>query len=229
MSAVAGAGPRLELDHLVVACRSLAAARDWCESTFGVGPAPGGRHALMGTHNLLLSVAAPRFPRAYLELIAIDPDAPAPARHRWFDLDDAALQEAIAEEPRLVHWVARTTRMDIAVAAFRDAGFAPGTVVDAERMTPRGPLRWRIALPNGRREAGGAVPLLIEWGDGHAADSLPPSDVSLEAFRISGVPPRFAALFESAAWTADASAPLQARLGSPRDAVTLSAPSLPAA
>jgi len=41
VSAVAGAaGPRLELDHLVVACRSLAAGRDWCESTFGVGPAP---------------------------------------------------------------------------------------------------------------------------------------------------------------------------------------------
>jgi len=230
VSAVAGAaGPRLELDHLVVACRSLAAGRDWCESTFGVGPAPGGRHALMGTHNLLLSVASPRFPRAYLELIAIDPDAPAPARHRWFDLDDRALQEAIVEAPRLVHWVARTTRMDIAVAAFRGAGFSPGIVVDAERMTPRGLLRWRIALANGRREAGGAVPLLIEWGDVHPADSLPPNDVALEALRISGVPSRFAALFESAEWTPDAWAPLQARLGSPRGPVTLSAPSLPAA
>ena len=28
----------------------------------------------------------------------------------------------------------------------RDAGFEPGPVVDAERMTARGLLRWRIAL-----------------------------------------------------------------------------------
>ena len=44
----------IALDHLVVACRSLDAGRAWCEATFGVAPQPGGRHALMGTHNLLL-------------------------------------------------------------------------------------------------------------------------------------------------------------------------------
>ena len=50
--------PAIALDHLVVACRSLDAGRAWCEATFGVAPQPGGRHALMGTHNLLLSIAS---------------------------------------------------------------------------------------------------------------------------------------------------------------------------
>src|SRR5215212_6108427 len=96
----------IALDHLVVACRSLDEGRGWCETTFGVAPQAGGRHSLMGTHNLLLSVSSERHPGAYLELIAIDPDAPPPAQPRWFDLDDASLQAAIAT-PRLVHWVAR--------------------------------------------------------------------------------------------------------------------------
>src|SRR5215213_5147612 len=104
--------PTNALDHLVVACRSLDAGRAWCEATFGVAPQPGGRHALMGTHNLLLSLASERYPKAYLELIAIDPDAPTPTptptQPRWFDLDDASLQAAIGT-PRLVHWVARTS------------------------------------------------------------------------------------------------------------------------
>ena len=32
------------------------------------------------------------YPGSYLEIIAINPDAPDPGRSRWFDLDDAALQ-----------------------------------------------------------------------------------------------------------------------------------------
>ena len=104
----AAARAAIELDHLVVACRTLDAGRAWCEATFGVEPAPGGKHALMGTHNLLLSVTSPRFPRAYLELIAIDPDASPPSRPRWFDLDDPDMQAHLAAAPTLVHWVART-------------------------------------------------------------------------------------------------------------------------
>ena len=55
--------PAIALDHLVVACRSLDAGRAWCEATLGVVPLPGGRHALMGTHNLLLSLSSDRYPK----------------------------------------------------------------------------------------------------------------------------------------------------------------------
>ena len=38
---------------------------------------------------------------------AIDLLASAPARRRWFDLDDPALRATLAAGPRLIHWVAR--------------------------------------------------------------------------------------------------------------------------
>ena len=68
---------------------------------FGVTPGPGGRHGAMGTHNRLLRLRGPRadsWPRAYLEIIAIDPEAPAPARRRWSWL----------KARRSVHWASRT-------------------------------------------------------------------------------------------------------------------------
>jgi hypothetical protein len=93
-----------EIDHLVIAAHDLAHGVHWCEQTLGVTPGPGGRHPLMSTHNRLLKLdAGPGHPRAYLEIIAIDPEAPPPGRARWFGLDDAALQASLREAPRLVH------------------------------------------------------------------------------------------------------------------------------
>ena len=63
------------LDHLVMGAASLQQAAAWCERELGVTPLAGGRHALMGTHNCLLALASPEAPRAYLEFIAIDPEA----------------------------------------------------------------------------------------------------------------------------------------------------------
>ncbi|MFM7460122.1 MAG: VOC family protein, partial [Burkholderiales bacterium] len=60
------------LDHLVVGCADLARGAAWLERFLGVTLGPVGQHALMGTHNRLLSLG----PDCYLELIAIDPAAP---------------------------------------------------------------------------------------------------------------------------------------------------------
>lgn len=221
---VARAPAPIEVDHLVVACRSLDQGRTWCEATFGVAPEPGGRHPMMATHNLLLALASVRFPRSYLELIAIDPDAPAPARPRWFDLDCAAMQAAIAITPRLVHWGARTGAIDAAVATLRGLGVDPGPVAGAERMTPRGLLRWRITLPaDGGRRGAGAVPLLIEWGDMHPTDTLAPSGVELESLQLGAVDAAVATALGVAA-SGRVDAPLTAVLNSPRGRVTLTAP-----
>ncbi len=181
--------PSLALDHLVVAAATLDQGVAWCEQALGHAPQAGGRHAFMGTHNRILSIRSARFPRAYLEVIAIDPDGVVPARPRWFGLDEPALRSALEAGPRLIHWVARCDDVRAVAAGFRAAGFDPGDIVNAERATPQGLLRWQISVrPDGRRLAHGAVPMLIEWGDVHPSSSLPASGCALVAFELPGAP-----------------------------------------
>jgi len=67
---------RPALDHLVIAAATLDEGVAGCEATLGVTPAPGGRHALIGTHNRLLALGGEGFARACLEIIAIEPGTP---------------------------------------------------------------------------------------------------------------------------------------------------------
>lgn len=174
------------IDHLVVLADSLGQGEAWCERTLGVAPESGGEHALMGTHNRLLRIATVDFPQAYFELIARNPAAPAPARARWFDMDQPAQQAALRERgPRLAHWVARVPDLDAALAAWRRLGIDRGEAVDASRETPRGLLRWRISLrPDGQRLFGGCLPTLIEWRGPHPAAALPECGVTLHALAL---------------------------------------------
>lgn len=177
------------VDHLVVAAATLDQGAAWCAATLGVAAGPGGKHPLMGTHNLLMSIGSPAFPRSYLEIIAIDPQAPAPARRRWFDLDEPALRATLAYGPRLIHWVARCDDVAAECAALASAGIDRGQVLQAERDTPRGLLRWRISVRrDGARLYGGALPTLIEWGDTHPADDLPASGVQIESLGVGMLP-----------------------------------------
>jgi hypothetical protein len=216
-----------ELDHLVLAARTLDEGVAWCEGTLGITPAAGGRHALMGTHNRVFSIASEAFPRAYFEIIATDPEAPDPGRARWFDLDDADLQAELARGPRLVHWVARCRDLDAALAALTRAGVDGGRVLQASRTTPAGELRWRIAVPDdGARRLHGALPLLIEWSDMHPTESLPPSGVTLSALALDAAldraPLRALGLERH---LPGAGAPITATLATPRGSVTLASPS----
>ena len=72
------------VDHLVVAAASLEEGVAWCEATLGVVPGPGGEHPLMGTHNRLLRIATVDYPRAYFEIIAIQPGRAPQRARRWF-------------------------------------------------------------------------------------------------------------------------------------------------
>lgn len=178
-----------QVDHLVVGAATLEQGAAWCAATLGVLPGPGGKHPLMGTHNLLLAIGSQAFPRSYLEIIAIDPQAAAPQRRRWFDLDDPALRATLAAGPRLIHWVARCDDVAAECAALAVAGVDRGEVLQAERDTPRGLLRWRIAVrPDGQRLFGGALPTLIEWGEVHPAGSLPASAVQLASLSVGALP-----------------------------------------
>lgn len=217
-----------DLDHLVIAARTLDDGVAWCEATLGVTPGPGGRHALMGTHNRVFSLASARFPRAYFEIIAIDPQAAPPPRRRWFDLDSPALQGALQDGPRLVHWVARCDDIDERCARLQAAGIHRGEVLAAGRDTPQGPLRWRISVrDDGSRLFDGALPTLIAWGDRHPADTLPASGVVLESLSVTGLPAAAVqALGVAGVTMAETGPPLLARLSTPRGPVTLQAPSL---
>jgi Glyoxalase-like domain len=172
------ASPHFALDHLVVATRTLEDGVGWCESFFGVTPCGGGKHELMGTHNRLFSIASAEFSRAYCELIAIDPSAAGPARRRWFGLDDSRLQQRLAREgPQLVHWVARTNRIQEARAMFLAQGIDPGVPT----AISRGVYRWYFTLrDDGIPQGRGAVPSLIQWdSDAHPSDALPEAGIAL--------------------------------------------------
>ncbi|AEG91612.1 VOC family protein [Ramlibacter tataouinensis] len=178
------------LDHLVVVAASLDQGVAWCEATLGATPGPGGEHPLMGTHNRLLRIATVDYPCAYLEIIAVNPGADPAARRpgrRWFDMDSDALRTRIADQgPQLVHFVARVPDVHAGVAALRAQGMDRGEVAEASRMTPRGLLRWRIALrADGQRLCDGALPTLIEWGDTHPAPALPESGLRLQSLAVT--------------------------------------------
>lgn len=174
------------VDHLVVAAATLDAGSAWCEATLGVTPAAGGRHAAMGTHNRLVKIAGAAFADAYLEIIAIDPEAPPPRRPRWFGLDKLDLTGG----PRLVHLVARSNRLDTHRQGLIAVGCKPGEPAAFGRETPRGRLVWQLLVrDDGGLDCGGALPSLIQWqGSLHPAAQLPDCGVSLSALTLAGVP-----------------------------------------
>jgi len=217
-----------EIDHLVIAAHDLAQGVRWCEQTLGVTPGPGGRHPLMSTHNRLLKLdAGPAHPRAYLEIIAIDPEAPPPGRARWFGLDDAALQARLREAPRLVHWVAGTRRLDALRAALQAAGAEVGEPVQANRETPAGLLQWRITVrADGTPACRGALPTLIEWPGRHPADAMPASGITLESLMLRGLAPAAMEALQApgVAFAEGGGAAVEAVLRTPRGTVQLSSP-----
>jgi len=215
----AASPPRAVVDHLVITADTLEDGVRWCEATLGVTPGPGGKHPLMGTHNRLLKIASPAFPEAYLEIIAIDPDAPVPGRRRWFGMDD----RATGTPPRLVHWVARTGGVAAQRAALLAQGLDPGTVVAASRPTPGGLLQWQITVrDDGRLLCGGACPTLIQWQGAHPTAGMPGSGLELLSLDIAGLPADAARALGFAPVRSVASGPaLRAILRTPRGEVAL--------
>jgi hypothetical protein len=179
------------LDHLVVLAPSLASGVAWAEATLGVTPGPGGEHPLTGTHNRLLRLSNGKGQpgAAYLEIIAINPAATPelqPPEHRWFDMDDPALRERVAQMgPQLVHWVARVPDLTAALLAWRELGIDRGEARAASRPTPGGLLQWQISLrPDGQRLFDGCLPTLIEWGPHHPTATMADSGLTLQSLTL---------------------------------------------
>ena len=202
-----------QIDHIVVVARTLEQGVAWCEAALGITPEMGGDHPQFGTHNRLFKIATPGFPLAYFEIIAIKNIAhkaintPAntqnnaqnsPKNSRWFDMDDAALQAAVAKEPRLVHFVAQTDDIQAGRTALKALGIDRGSAVEASRHTRKGRLEWKITVrDDGQRLFNGALPSLIQWGKTGAAEplrlhprnTLPRSGVSLQSVAVTSPTP----------------------------------------
>ena len=201
-----------QIDHIVVVAQTLEQGIAWCEATLGITPNEGGEHKQFGTHNCLFKIATPQYPLAYFEIIAIKPDAtnsiasqaintPAIGQKRinsarWFDMDDAELQKAVAVEPRLVHFVAQTADIQAAKSVLKLQGIDRGTAVEASRHTRKGRLEWKITVrDDGQRLFNGTLPSLIQWGKNadadplrlHPRNTLPRSGVSLQSVAVSSL------------------------------------------
>ena len=222
------------VDHLVVFATDLAGGVDWCQRTLGITPTAGGEHPLMGTHNRIFNISSPRHPRAYLEIIAINSGAtsalPAGAR-RWFDMEDATLQQQVAQHgPQLIHWVASVPEVAASHAALAAQDIERGAIITASRPTPNGLLQWQITVrEDGLRLMDGCLPTLIQWGATHPCDSLPASGVQLQQLTLQH--PQAATLRAACeaiglashvTLTAGDAPQLTAQLTTPRGPVTLS-------
>src|SRR5262249_12568508 len=111
------ASPVLSLDHITIIAPSLAEGVDHVRACLAIDVPFGTNHPDMGTHNRRLRLGE----TIYLEIIAVDPDAPRPSRPRWFGLDDtAAVRCRWQNGERLRAWVASTADIDAVLAAHGD-------------------------------------------------------------------------------------------------------------
>jgi len=155
----------INFDHIAIAAPTLAEGADYIRNLTGLTFPTGGEHPDMGTHNLLTAIG----PDTFAEVIAINPDAPAPDRPRWFGLDNPTEQ---AKFPCTQAWVLRTDDIDGCIAKAAELG------IDLGRATPfrRDALRWRFAVTDdGEIPLNGAAPLLLQWdetGPSHPASRM---------------------------------------------------------
>ena len=145
------------IDHVVIRAADLESGSAYVVDALGIDLVGGGAHAAMGTHNRLAGVGD-----AYLEVIAVDPQAPPPDRARWFALDELP----DGAEPRLAAWVVRVD----------DPPTLPQT--GAHIALSRGDLSWRVTVrDDGHLPFDDAGPALITWTG--PAPALPDSGARL--------------------------------------------------
>jgi Glyoxalase-like domain len=175
---------RTELDHIVVAAKTLDEGRAWARKTLGVEAVGGGKHEGLATHNTLLKLNG----RCYLEIIAIDPEAGEPNFPRWFGLDTAEVQELVAHGPRLVAWVARVSGADDDI---EQLAASPDYSAKIVRPATRADFRWRFAFtPDGARIGNGTMPHLVQWDSPvHPCERLPESGLALTSLMLGAPEP----------------------------------------
>jgi Glyoxalase-like domain len=191
--------PPLQIDHLVVAARTLEEGLSFIAAKLGVEMSGGGAHPLMRTHNRLLNL----WGGVYLEVIAVDPLAPAAVtpRPRLFSLDDPALLKRLESGPQLVHWVARVERPKLLK---RWQAQYPERIPTVVPLT-RGSNSWDITVPDDgafpawQGAGDGLLPSLIQWDTpAHPSATLPETGIALRS--LTGYHGRAHLISEQLAW-----------------------------
>jgi len=164
----------IKLDHIAFGVTNLGVGIAEMSKLLGAKPIGGGKHALFGTHNAIWRLEG-KF-ATYLEVIAIDPDAPEPQICRWFGLDDLDVQVRIADGPGLLTFIVNTN--DI-LAARKNMPSDPGEPVEVSR----GDLKWQFSLQKtGALVENGALPYLIEWPRGpKPVEAMPNQNIRLQS------------------------------------------------
>lgn len=146
----------IQIDHIAIGAADVSQAARLLGQQWGVEIPFGGRHAAMSTFNHLAGLGGDR----YLEIIGVDPEAPAPGRPRWFSLDQASTRQGLAVGPRPLCWVVRVDDLDRLVA---DSPIDPGEILSLTRDD----LAWRLTVPaDGGLPGDGLLPAFIEWPPG---------------------------------------------------------------
>ncbi|ORE94270.1 VOC family protein [Acuticoccus yangtzensis] len=177
------------IDHVAVGATSLESGTAALKELLGVELAPGGKHPDMSTHNRLTRTG----PSEFLELIAIDPEAPKPAHPRWFGLDEPETAARLEDGPSPVSWVVRTDDLE------RVMELAPESVGTPRRFS-RGDLKWTLTVADsGVAGLGGLVPSFIQWdGDPHPATKMADDGLSLAQITLkTPEPERMTAFLEA--------------------------------
>jgi hypothetical protein len=162
---------KASLDHLVFGASALESGVVELADRTGVTAATGGQHPGFGTRNALTGLGG----RAYLEVIAPDPEQPATS-------DMRTMLEGLTT-PALVTWAVATRDLAADADRMAGAGLAIGPPIDMERPAGDVVLRWRLRRPIDA--GGGAVPFLIDWGGSPHPSTTLPHQLALAALHVT--------------------------------------------
>lgn len=169
------------IDHFAIGASSLENGVRTLKENLGVEVPNGSKHDAMSTHNCVMQSGN----ESFLELIAIDPDAPDPGRVRWFTLDDPKTTARLAERPRALCWVVNTNNLDEVVKA---------SPVDLGEIITfvRGERSWRLTVPkDGHLPENALLPAFIEWSPGpHPSTAQQDLGVQLQQVRLTHPDPQ---------------------------------------
>lgn len=164
------------IDHFAIGASSLENGVNALKESLGVTIPNGSKHDAMSTHNCVMQSGN----ESFLELLAIDPDAPDPGRVRWFTMDNPNTIARLKERPRALCWVVNTNNLDEVVKT------SPVDLGDIITFV-RGERSWRLTVPaDGHLPENALLPAFIEWSPGpHPSTAQQDLDVKLQQVRLT--------------------------------------------
>jgi hypothetical protein len=161
-----------QMDHLMVAIRSLPDGIAEFERLTGVKAVVGGKHPGRGTENALVSLGD----GSYLEIIAPQPDAP----QLFADYEPMRTLDRLT----IFTWAVGVSDAKAAAAALKSAGVAVTPPQPGARVTPAGErLEWSTFNFADRSIA--IAPFFIQWSPGTKHPSATsPGGCSLSALKL---------------------------------------------